>query len=894
VQDAEDACQATFLILSRKADSGRWQPSVANWLYLTARRVARNARVAAERRAKHEGRAAVPEAIEPIDHLTGRELLEVLDAELDRLPATYREPLVLCYLEGLTRDEAAARLGVPLATVKSRLERGRKQLGDALSKRGCVVGAGLLALAATSPAGASPLRLAESVLVAVAGKPSAAVARLAEGGAVKSLANRSIAALLLLAGTAALGFGLVGAQQPVARQSPPADKTPATDLAGARVVSGRVVGPDGKPLADVKLFAAVWKTGGPDSRLEYEARAIGTSGADGRFSVSVPALGTNDPQWHVIAYAPGFGVDWLSFFLPNDPAWSGDKTLRLPKDVPINGRVINTEGKPVQGLSASVRVIRVPKDGDLDAFLAAWNRQAIDANNSFGKVVPVLPAAIAGPVTTDRDGRFTLHGVGADRRIYVLLTGGGVVRVTPQVITRPGFDPKPYNDAAWRQTRSSGGTSADLLAWFQLHAPEFEFVVEPGKEIAGVVSDAVTGEPVAGCSVSVGKGWNDVPSLSDDRGRFRLTGLRKQKEGYSVTVQPPRQSAYLQQGHRVADTDGFTPTRLDVRMTKGAVVTGRVIDRQTGKGVLASIRFAPLTDNKLFGTRPEYTSYPADRDERNTDENGRFRLITMPGPSLILARAVAVEKDNDGWDSPYRRATPDPDHKDRFQRVRDSWSVVAAGNTGELISGAHAVKVLDVQVTGETAVELFVERGVTGKIVLQDDAGQPLTGVRVGGISDFDEMPYSLKKSTATLYALDPAKPRQLILYHPERQLGGTVTVRGDESEPVVARLGPLGRLTGRLLDTDGRPLPGVTVWVYLNGQSDRIQFWNNFSGWRPQAESGTDGRFVVDGIIPGMAHNSGPHKGTQYYNWKPRFIPCKAEPGETLDLGDRTLEPSP
>src|SRR5580693_4044828 len=65
-QDAEDACQATFLVLSRKAKSGRWQHSVANWLYLTARRVARNARVTARRRAERENRAAVPEAVQPV------------------------------------------------------------------------------------------------------------------------------------------------------------------------------------------------------------------------------------------------------------------------------------------------------------------------------------------------------------------------------------------------------------------------------------------------------------------------------------------------------------------------------------------------------------------------------------------------------------------------------------------------------------------------------------------------------------------------------------------------------------------------------------------------------------------------------------------------------------
>src|SRR5262249_49158708 len=146
-QDAEDACQATFLVLAQKAKGNRWQPSVANWLFTTARKVAHNARVAARRRARREAQAAVPEAVQPVDRMTGAELLAARDEELDRLPPRYREPLVLCYLEGLTRDEAAARLGVPAATLKTRLERGRKRLGDALTRRDCTLGAGLLALA---------------------------------------------------------------------------------------------------------------------------------------------------------------------------------------------------------------------------------------------------------------------------------------------------------------------------------------------------------------------------------------------------------------------------------------------------------------------------------------------------------------------------------------------------------------------------------------------------------------------------------------------------------------------------------------------------------------------------------------------------------------------------
>src|SRR2546423_1479225 len=88
-QDAEDAAQATFLILARKARSGRWQPSVVNWLFTTARKVARDAGRTARRRMAREGRAAVPDLVPPADPLLGRELQEALDEELAHPSAIY-------------------------------------------------------------------------------------------------------------------------------------------------------------------------------------------------------------------------------------------------------------------------------------------------------------------------------------------------------------------------------------------------------------------------------------------------------------------------------------------------------------------------------------------------------------------------------------------------------------------------------------------------------------------------------------------------------------------------------------------------------------------------------------------------------------------------------------
>ncbi len=150
--DAWDSSQATFLVLARRAGSIGRRESVGSWLHGVALRVAAKARVAAARRTAHERRGAemaigrmVGETAGPDE---GRELWTILHEELDRLPETFRAPIVLCYLEGLTQEQAAARLRAPLGTIQSRLARGRSKLKARLEQRGVDVSAAI-------PAGAS-------------------------------------------------------------------------------------------------------------------------------------------------------------------------------------------------------------------------------------------------------------------------------------------------------------------------------------------------------------------------------------------------------------------------------------------------------------------------------------------------------------------------------------------------------------------------------------------------------------------------------------------------------------------------------------------------------------------------------------------------------------------
>ncbi|MFL5341267.1 MAG: sigma-70 family RNA polymerase sigma factor, partial [Gemmataceae bacterium] len=144
-EQADDVFQATFLALARSADRlGRRGP-LANWLYTVALRQARKARIRAARRRDREQAVARPPAGDPLDEISGRELLRVIDEELARLPDRFRLPVLLCCMHGLTRDEAARQLGWSAGTVKGRLERGRQRLAARLAARGLAPAALVLA-----------------------------------------------------------------------------------------------------------------------------------------------------------------------------------------------------------------------------------------------------------------------------------------------------------------------------------------------------------------------------------------------------------------------------------------------------------------------------------------------------------------------------------------------------------------------------------------------------------------------------------------------------------------------------------------------------------------------------------------------------------------------------
>ncbi len=167
--DAQDAFQATFLVLLRRAGSIRKRESVASWLFGVARRVARRAHGAADVRRFHERQGATLAAQRAGEADGSQECLAALHEEIARLPGRFREPVVLCHLEGLSTAAAADRLGCARGTILSRLARARERLRKQLAERGLTVPAGLFA-AGKLPAAALSAAPASIAVRAAAGR----------------------------------------------------------------------------------------------------------------------------------------------------------------------------------------------------------------------------------------------------------------------------------------------------------------------------------------------------------------------------------------------------------------------------------------------------------------------------------------------------------------------------------------------------------------------------------------------------------------------------------------------------------------------------------------------------------------------------------------------------
>jgi RNA polymerase sigma factor (sigma-70 family) len=291
--DAEDAFQATFLVLVRKAVSLTGQSSIAPWLHGVAQRTALKARGLAVKRAAWQQ----PLHAEPADRAAvdpdAWEWKCLLEEEVQRLPDKYRQPVLLCYMAGETKQAAAERLGLPEGTVSSRLARARETLHRRLTQRGiALTGAGLAGLLLPCSVSARLLHATTAAGVqSVRGLPlavSSTVLQLSQGVmramVLGNLRRLGVAVFLLALG--GLICGLNG-QPSIKAAEPPQQPTVAKPAEAQGRIEGRITAADtGKPVAGVEVKALVQGMGLEEPLGQTYPTA--TSNAEGRYSLAVP------------------------------------------------------------------------------------------------------------------------------------------------------------------------------------------------------------------------------------------------------------------------------------------------------------------------------------------------------------------------------------------------------------------------------------------------------------------------------------------------------------------------------------------------------------------------------------------------------------------------------
>jgi protocatechuate 3,4-dioxygenase beta subunit len=433
---------------------------------------------------------------------------------------------------------------------------------------------------------------------------------------------------------------------------------PAKDSPDSATVSGRVLDPDGKPIAGAKVY--LWHYG-PKDEVAVSERA--KSDADGRFQFTFPRsqlskahpdqpvgrvrdMYTLDqlqpfvvevhpffaPVGQVMAVAEGRGCDWVRL----DPAaGSSDLSLRLVKDIPVSGRILDQEGKPVAGAKLRLSSVQAYAGEDLKDALAEFRKlnRVPSGKKRWGGPLP----GGARVATTGQDGRFRMTGLGSERLVSLHIEGSGIEAADIQVMARASEEVVGPD----KVDLPTGKTITVVPR--KVYGANFRYLAAASRPIRVVVTDKETGKPLPDVSVRVqdDQGYmmgnrDTLGTRTDREGRCELLGCRK-SSSYQFIAQPADTGHYFAVTVKVADTPGLAPLTADIKLAPGIPVRGKVLDERTGKPVPgAKVHYCPLHPNAASRAFADYT-YTESAAVAGPD--GAFALAALPGPGILAAVA---------------------------------------------------------------------------------------------------------------------------------------------------------------------------------------------------------------------------------------------------------------
>ncbi len=663
---------------------------------------------------------------------------------------------------------------------------------------------------------------------------------------------------------------------------PPKPAADAPDQVGAGVpgtVAGRVLGPNGKPVSNATVVwrqkpSSLPRRASADPIELYPAPVTAKTDALGRFKLDVTIRGRTpfrpSSTWgNLTVLGDGFAPAAAHTYHLNGES-AKDIELKLAKtEVPIEGRLIDLEGRPVAGVTVRPVVVFFNAEGDLGPWIKfAAGSGHPPARHQIGVAVPAEELKLAHEAKTDKDGRFKLTGIGDERVVGLRLDGGGIETHYVQVMTRAGEKLTVTNRQVWDE----------FFAPRDVYPAKFTHAVAAGRTVRGRVTATDSGKPLAGVRVSTGAFIDGeavppvrITAITDKDGKYTLTGY-PERTPYWLRFEPPAGQPYVAFLARAPRPEGGKPMVVDMKLPRGVFVSGRVTDKASGKPLAAVVHYHPHGGNPHLDGK-----YPVPAETVCDPKDGSFELLALPGDGVVAAKISdpcrgaylqGVGAEAVSWFQKATRSFPTPNGE--FQ----------AGDYDAFVSVAPKPG------GGPMRVDPKLDPGVTASVRFVDPEGVPLAGCSVVSTVhalDVQEI-RDLPTDRVTLYAVNPKEPAIGFVTHAKRKLTGTFTIGGGERGELVVKLRPAAAVTARLIDdAGGAPLAArVTGYVHA-GEGRRI--------FALSGQSDKDGKVRVEVVPAGVPVTiEVPHSTGTSIKILPVARKLTFKPGEVRDLGDVRL----